>query len=93
MRLLGRILKTTSALWPYYLGIVLASMFETCAAAGERMYAWQIPSVRHTMRISAKYLEKGVFSEAAGPGSFIARMAANAIRSFFLIDPREDEQS
>lgn len=72
--------------------IVLASMFETCAAAGERMYAWQIPAVRHTMRISAKYLEKGVFSEAAGPGSFIARMAANAIRSFFLIDPREDEQ-
>lgn len=26
MRLLGRILKTTSALWPYYLGIVLASI-------------------------------------------------------------------
>ena len=25
MRLLGRILKSTSALWPYYLGIVLAS--------------------------------------------------------------------
>lgn len=26
MRLLGRILKTTSALWPYYLGIVLTSI-------------------------------------------------------------------
>src|SRR5699024_2915201 len=26
MRLLGRILKSTSALWPYYLGIVLASI-------------------------------------------------------------------
>ncbi|WP_080793859.1 ABC transporter ATP-binding protein [Corynebacterium pacaense] len=26
MRLLGRILKTTSALWPYYLGIILASV-------------------------------------------------------------------